>query len=220
LFAAEEVRLGGATSRSPYDHVPQVGAPQIALRSLDRCSRLWNGDMQCGGGRTPGRQNYPHRSHGGAGGHRRPDPLFGLRAGQRHHRASHRRRRRRRSRHILLRGGEMDAFKVIDADGHAMDYEEIYNDYLEEPYVRHGRGAGGPCYPMEAYYRSMYGPQEALRSVGGGQAQDPVRQRTPLLPSAGQYLARAFGGKVQLARQFDSMDLAPANFIQRPLHSS
>ena len=51
----------------------------------------------------------------------------------------------------------MGTWKVIDADGHAMDYAEVYNDYLEEPYVRRGRGQGGPWYPVEAYNRGVYG---------------------------------------------------------------
>lgn len=50
----------------------------------------------------------------------------------------------------------MDAWKVIDADGHAMDYPEIYSEYLEEPYVRRGRRPGGPWYPGEVYNRGMY----------------------------------------------------------------
>jgi predicted TIM-barrel fold metal-dependent hydrolase len=67
----------------------------------------------------------------------------------------------------------MTAWKVIDADGHAMDYAEIYSQYLEEPYRRRGRGGAGPWYPLEAYNRGMYGTlgkpgrdlQERLRDM-------------------------------------------------------
>jgi predicted TIM-barrel fold metal-dependent hydrolase len=53
-----------------------------------------------------------------------------------------------------------DAYKVIDADGHAMDYVEIYDRYLEEPYILRKTGAGpnvpaGTWYPVEAYNRNM-----------------------------------------------------------------
>ncbi len=45
----------------------------------------------------------------------------------------------------------MDAWNVIDADGHAMDYPEIYSEYIEEPFRR--RRPGGEWYPVEAYSR-------------------------------------------------------------------
>ncbi|MBI3325199.1 MAG: amidohydrolase family protein [Nitrospinae bacterium] len=54
----------------------------------------------------------------------------------------------------------MDAWKVIDADGHAMDYAEIYSEYLEEPYVQRRRGSAtnvavASWYPVEVYNRNM-----------------------------------------------------------------
>ena len=47
----------------------------------------------------------------------------------------------------------MEAWNVIDADGHAMDYPEIYSEYLEERYKR--RRLGGEWYPVEPYNRNM-----------------------------------------------------------------
>jgi predicted TIM-barrel fold metal-dependent hydrolase len=47
----------------------------------------------------------------------------------------------------------MEAWNVIDADGHAMDYPEIYSEYLEEPYKR--RRLGGEWYPVEPYNRNL-----------------------------------------------------------------
>jgi predicted TIM-barrel fold metal-dependent hydrolase len=47
----------------------------------------------------------------------------------------------------------MDAWNVIDADGHAMDYPEIYSQYIDERYQR--RRLGGDWYPVEAYNRNM-----------------------------------------------------------------
>jgi uncharacterized protein len=47
----------------------------------------------------------------------------------------------------------MDAAKVIDADGHAMDYPEIYSQYIEEPHRR--RRVMGEWYPVEVYNRNL-----------------------------------------------------------------
>jgi predicted TIM-barrel fold metal-dependent hydrolase len=47
----------------------------------------------------------------------------------------------------------MDAWNVIDSDGHAMDYPEVYSQYIDERYQR--RRLGGDWYPVEAYNRNM-----------------------------------------------------------------
>ncbi|MBI3092099.1 MAG: amidohydrolase family protein [Candidatus Tectomicrobia bacterium] len=48
----------------------------------------------------------------------------------------------------------MGEFAIIDADGHAMDLEEVcYRGYLDEPYRRRS----SPLYPMESYDRRMGG---------------------------------------------------------------
>jgi uncharacterized protein len=47
----------------------------------------------------------------------------------------------------------MESWNVIDADGHAMDYPDVYAEYIDEVYRK--RGSFGYWYPMEAYNRSM-----------------------------------------------------------------
>lgn len=54
----------------------------------------------------------------------------------------------------------METGTVIDADGHAMDYADIYNEYMEEPYVWRRRAPGssvsiGVWYPVEVYNRNV-----------------------------------------------------------------
>jgi predicted TIM-barrel fold metal-dependent hydrolase len=54
----------------------------------------------------------------------------------------------------------MNGLMVIDADGHAMDYPEIYQEYMEEPYAQRGRRSpsnvfAGAWYPAEAYNRRL-----------------------------------------------------------------
>lgn len=46
----------------------------------------------------------------------------------------------------------MNTGAVIDADGHAMDYEELYRDYLDEPFRKRST-----LYPMETYDRRLGG---------------------------------------------------------------
>lgn len=47
----------------------------------------------------------------------------------------------------------MNSWNVIDADGHAMDYPDIYSQYIDERYKR--RRLSGDWYPVEIYNRNM-----------------------------------------------------------------
>jgi hypothetical protein len=108
----------------------------------------------------------------------------------------------------------METWKVIDADGHAMDYAEIYDEYMEEPYVLRRTGAGpnvpaGTWYPVEAYNRNMDRTlgkpgrdlQERLRDMALMQIDMAV-----LYPTTGLFIARVKekGYAAALARAYNN----------------